>query len=108
MKEGIYTVVFESSLQSVGEGIAVVNDGRIHGADIAFTCRGRVAPAIVELEVSHYNTEIPSTLGVTGKYVLEMHYREVKEGEYHFSGYVKGHPDRRLNARALWLSPLLS
>ncbi|EAV6566468.1 nucleoside transporter [Salmonella enterica] len=108
MKEGIYTVVFESSLQSVGEGITVVSDGKIHGGDIAFTCRGRVTPPVVELEVNHYNTEIPSTLGMKGGYVLEMRYREVEEGEYHFSGHVKGYPDRRLNARAQWLSPLLS
>ncbi|EEL4083480.1 nucleoside transporter, partial [Salmonella enterica subsp. enterica serovar Bareilly] len=36
MKEGIYTVVFESSQQSVGEGVVVINNGRVHGGDIAF------------------------------------------------------------------------
>lgn len=40
MKEGIYSVVFESSQQSVGEGLVVVSNGRVHGGDIACTIRG--------------------------------------------------------------------
>ncbi|EIB4778137.1 negative regulator GrlR, partial [Salmonella enterica] len=43
MKEGIYSVVFESNQQSVGEGICVVGGGRIYGGDIGFTCRGILA-----------------------------------------------------------------
>ncbi|EAO0751925.1 GrlR family regulatory protein [Salmonella enterica] len=108
MKEGIYTVVFESSLQAVGEGTVVVSDGKIHGGDIAFTCRGRVTLPVMELEVRHYNAEIPSALGMDGDYVLEMRYRETGGDEYHFTGHVKGEPGRRLSARARWLSPLLS
>ncbi|EMZ4380086.1 nucleoside transporter, partial [Salmonella enterica] len=49
----------------------------------------------------------PSTLGMEGDYVLEMQYRETGEGEYHFSGHVRGYPERRLKAHALFLTPLL-
>ncbi|HAK8205358.1 TPA: nucleoside transporter, partial [Salmonella enterica] len=31
MKDGIYRVVFESSLPSFGEGIVVISDGKVHG-----------------------------------------------------------------------------
>ncbi|EHI6581318.1 nucleoside transporter, partial [Salmonella enterica] len=54
MKEGIYTVVFESSQQSVGEGVVVINNGRVHGGDIAFTIRGIMKRPVMELEVHYY------------------------------------------------------
>lgn len=107
MRDGIYTVVFESSLQALGEGIVVVSDGRIHGGDIAFTCRGYLRSPEMELEVSHYNEEIPSTLGIEGNYTLVMQYEEKEPGRYHFTGYVKEAPERSLNAYALYLESLL-
>ncbi|HAO0324330.1 TPA: nucleoside transporter [Escherichia coli] len=107
MKEGIYTVVFESNLQSVGEGIVVVSNGTIHGGDVAFTCRGYLRSPEIELEVRHYNEDIPSTLGIEGNYTLVMRYREDGKGRYHFSGYVKEEPARHLKAFALHLTSLL-
>lgn len=107
MKDGIYTVVFESSFQSIGEGMVVVSGGRVHGGDIAFTCRGWLRPVGLELEVKQYNHDIPSTLGMEEDYVLEMCYRKTGEGEYRFHGHVRGYPERRLNAHALFLMPLL-
>ncbi|EDS8108331.1 nucleoside transporter [Salmonella enterica] len=90
MKEGIYTVVFESSQQSVGEGVVVINNGRVHGGDIAFTIRGIMKRPVMELD-----------------YWLEMSYREAGEGSYVFSGHVKGHPERMLKACAVFMTPLL-
>lgn len=57
MKEGIYTVVFESSQQSVGEGVVVINNGRVHGGDMAFTIRGIMKRPVMELEVHYYNRD---------------------------------------------------
>ncbi|EBF0843320.1 nucleoside transporter [Salmonella enterica subsp. enterica] len=107
MKEGIYTVVFESNQQSVGEGVVVVNNGRVHGGDIAFTIRGIMKRPVMELEVHCYNREIPSVLGMKEDYGLEMGYTETSEGRYDFSGHVKGHPERTLKAYAVFLTPLL-
>lgn len=107
MKEGIYTVVFESSQHSLGEGIVVVTGGRVYGGDIAFICRGKLTLPYLELEVQHYNRDIPSALGVEGDYTLELYGEELREGYYRFSGHVKTSPERRLEARALFLCPLL-
>lgn len=107
MKEGIYTVVFESNQQSVGEGVVVVNNGLIHGGDIAFTIRGVMKRPVMELEVHYYNLDIPSVLGMEGDYWLEMSYCGAGEGYYNFSGHVKGCPERKLNAYAVFLTPLL-
>ncbi|EDM4122679.1 nucleoside transporter [Salmonella enterica subsp. enterica serovar Newport] len=107
MKEGIYTVVFESSQQSVGEGVVVINNGRVHGGDIDFTIRGIMKRPVMELEVHYYNRDIPSVLGMEEDYWLEMSYREAGEGSYVFSGHVKGHPERMLKACAVFLTPLL-
>lgn len=107
MKEGIYTVVFESSQQSVGEGVVVINNGRVHGGDMAFTIRGIMKRPVMELEVHYYNRDTPSVLGMEEDYWLEMSYREAGEGRYVFSGHVKGHPERMLKACAVFLTPLL-
>ncbi|EAO0388220.1 TPA: GrlR family regulatory protein [Salmonella enterica subsp. enterica serovar Newport] len=108
MKDGIYTVAFESSQQSVGEGTVVVQNGWIHGGDIAFTIRGAVKRPVMELEIHHYNREIPSVLGMEEDYWLEVSYCEVGDGHYDFSGHVKGHPDRTLKAYARLLTTLLT
>ncbi|EAV0145343.1 nucleoside transporter [Salmonella enterica] len=107
MQEGIYTVVFESSQQSVGEGVVVIHNGRVHGGDIAFTIRGIMKRPVIELEVHYYNPDIPSVLGMEEDYWLEMSYREAGEGRYVFSGHVKGYPERMLKASAVFLTPLL-
>ncbi|QMN53898.1 nucleoside transporter [Citrobacter freundii] len=107
MKEGIYTVVFESNQQSVGEGVVVINDGRVHGGDIAFTIRGVMKQPRLELEVHYYNRDIPSVLGMEEDYFLDMEYSEVGEGLYNFKGYVKGYPERQLKAYAVFLMPLM-
>ncbi len=100
-------MVFESSRQSVGEGLVVVNNGRVHGGDIACTIRGIMERPVMALEVHYYNRDIPSVLGMEEDYWLEMSYREVGEGLYDFSGHVKGHPERKLNAHAVFLTSLL-
>ncbi|EDW6066424.1 nucleoside transporter [Salmonella enterica subsp. enterica serovar Oslo] len=107
MKEGIYRVVFESSLSAFGEGIAVVSDGRVHGGDMGFTCRGVITRPVLALSVLQYDPDIPSTTGMEGNYTLLMEYREVAEGEYQFSGYVKNNPERRMTATAVYLVGLL-
>ncbi|ELZ7451329.1 nucleoside transporter [Salmonella enterica] len=107
MKEGIYNIVFESNQQSVGEGIGVVSGGRIYGGDIGFTCRGVLTLSYLEMEVCQYNPDVPSVFGMQESYNLEMHYQEVGEGQYHFNGHVKGYPEKRMTARALFLAPLL-
>lgn len=108
MKEGIYNVIFESNISSVGEGIIVVIDRYVYGGDIAFCCRGILKSSEISLEVNHYNIDIPSTLGIEGDYTLEMTYQEVREGEYRFSGACKEYPERRLNAYAIFTAPLLA
>ncbi|HBB6657807.1 TPA: nucleoside transporter [Salmonella enterica] len=107
MKDGIYTVVFESNQQSAGEGVVVVNNGLVHGGDIAFTIRGVMKRPVMELEVHYYNLDIPSVLGMEDDYWLEMSYSGVGDGYYHFDGHVKGAPERKLKAYAVFLTPLL-
>ncbi|EEP0988718.1 nucleoside transporter [Salmonella enterica] len=108
MKEGIYNVVFESNISSVGEGVIVVIGKNIYGGDMAFSCRGTLKPPVITLEINHFNLDIPSTLGIEGDYTLEMRYQKIREGEYKFSGGSKEYPDRRLTAYAIFTAPLLT
>lgn len=51
MKEGIYTVVFESSQQSVGEGVVVVNNGRVHGLRRNLRAAGKPAQLLCSRDI---------------------------------------------------------
>lgn len=108
MKEGIYNVVFESNMSSVGEGIIVVIGNYVYGGDIGFSCRGILKSSEVSLQISHYNVDIPSALGIEGDYMLEMKYKKIREGEYRFSGSSREYPERQLTAYAVFTAPLLT
>ncbi|EAB7495975.1 nucleoside transporter [Salmonella enterica] len=107
MKNGIYHVIFESNLSSFGEGIVVVSDGKVHGGDIGFTCRGYLKRHVMELSVSQYNCEIPSALGVEGDYQLSLQYEKISEEKYYFTGHVKGDKEKQITASAVFLVELL-
>ncbi|HGA7339247.1 TPA: GrlR family regulatory protein [Salmonella enterica subsp. enterica serovar Saintpaul] len=107
MKDGIYRVVFESSLPSFGEGIVVISDGKVHGGDIGFVCRGRLARPVMELSISQYDNELPSVLGMEGNYDLVLKYEKTGDNEYYFTGYVKGDESRVITANAVFITGLL-
>ncbi|ENI8089361.1 nucleoside transporter [Salmonella enterica] len=107
MKDGIYRVVFENHLFSVGEGIVVVNGSRVYGGDIAFTCRGILTSSTVRLCITQFDVEIPSMLEMEDDYTLLMTYESIEDGEYNFNGHVENFPDKKLNAHAQFLVPLL-
>lgn len=107
MKNGIYHVSFESNLSSFGEGIVVVNDGKVHGGDIGFTYRGHLDRHVLELSISQYNCEIPSALGAKGDYQLILEYEKTSEGKYCFTGNVKEDKEKQITACAVFLVELI-
>ncbi|EAS0614704.1 nucleoside transporter [Salmonella enterica] len=107
MKNGIYHVSFESNLSSFGEGIVVVSDGKVHGGDIGFTCRGYLHRHVMEVSVCQYNREIPSALVAEGDYQLSLQYEKDSEGKYCFTGHVKGDKKKQITAYAVFLDELL-
>ncbi|HDD2124435.1 TPA: nucleoside transporter [Salmonella enterica] len=107
MKDGIYRVVFESSLPSFGDGIVVISDGKVHGGDIGFVCRGRLARPVMELSISQYDNELPSVLGMEGNYDLVLKYEKKDDHEYYFTGHVKGDESRVITANAVFITGLL-
>ncbi|EEH1295296.1 nucleoside transporter [Salmonella enterica] len=107
MKDGIYRVVFESNLPAFGEGIIVISNGKVHGGDIGFVCRGRLARPEMELSILQYDNELPSVLGRDGDYELMLKYEKIGDNEYFFIGYVKGDENKVIRGNAVFITGLL-
>ncbi len=76
MDSGIYYVIFKSQAGRFGDGLAVVDDGKIHGGDQRFLYRGLYkddGQAIeAEIHVSYYRGEPQSIFGHLPKFSLNL------------------------------------
>ena len=43
MENGIYSIVFKSSIGVFGGGLVVIEDGRIHGGNVKYIIKGSIA-----------------------------------------------------------------
>lgn len=76
MDPGIYYVIFKSHSGRFGDGLAVLENGRIHGGDQRYLYRGvyktdgRAVEA--DIQVSYYRGEAKSVLGHLSKFKLNL------------------------------------
>ncbi len=76
MDSGIYYVIFKSHTGSFGDGLAVVDNGKIHGGDQRYLYRGlyKTEGQTVEadIQVSYYRGELKSIFGHLPKFALNL------------------------------------
>ena len=76
MNPGIYYVIFKSQSGRFGDGLVVVDNGRIHGGDQRYLYRGSYitdGQAIeADIHVSYYRGEAKSVLGHLAKFNLNL------------------------------------
>jgi hypothetical protein len=76
MIAGIYVVSFTSASASFGEGIVVLKDGFINGADLTYFYRGtfddRGDQMKASVEVKHYKGPVNNILGPFTQFVLSL------------------------------------
>lgn len=77
MVPGIYSLTFKSSLGYLGEGWALLDNGRIYGGDNRYFYRGRYADEEgslkAEIHVSLYRKEKPvSVFGFLSEFQIEL------------------------------------
>jgi len=76
MDSGIYYVIFKSHTGSFGDGLVVVDDGKVHGGDQRYLYRGFYkadGQAIeADIQVSYYRGEPKSVFGHLPKFSLNL------------------------------------
>ena len=93
MGSGIYYVIFKSHTGRFGDGLAVVDNGRIHGGDQRYLYRGFYktdGQAIeADIQVSYYRGEAKSVFGHLSKFKLSLSGKYSNEA-FTVSGHVFG------------------
>jgi hypothetical protein len=94
--EGVYAARFLSNLDQYGEGIIVLDDGRIHGGDLDHVYIGKYSLINNEfsatVDVANYSGSISSVLGLA-QYRLTLNGIVKKAQDITTHGKVEGHPD---------------
>ena len=93
MDSGIYYVIFKSHNGRFGDGLVVVDNGKIHGGDQRYLYRGHYkadGQAIeAEIQVSYYRGEPKSVLGPLAKFNLNLDGKS-SPGAFTVNGHVFG------------------
>jgi saccharopine dehydrogenase-like NADP-dependent oxidoreductase len=93
MDPGIYYVIFKSQSGRFGDGLAVLDNGKIHGGDQRYLYRGfykTEGQALeADIQVSYYRGEPKSVLGHLAKFKLNLAGKATAEA-FTVSGHVFG------------------
>ena len=93
MEPGIYYVIFKSHTGRFGDGLAVVDNGKIHGGDQRYLYRGsyRTDGQAVEadIQVTYYRGKANSILGHLSRFKLNLSGKATGDA-FNVSGHVFG------------------
>jgi hypothetical protein len=74
MTNGIYYIIFKSYLGIIGDGLVVVDNGKVHGGDSRYLYRGTYkvdgTSIKAEIQVSYYRGTLKSVFGPLSKFEL--------------------------------------
>ena len=100
MKPGIYYVIFESNLGIPGDGLVVVDKGRVYGGDHQFLYRGSYQEREVDIEaeifVRHFRGEFKSVFGNILNFYLILSGKAGDES-FQLSGYIAGQSHMKIS-----------
>lgn len=99
MKSGIYYVIFTNRSGIFGDGLAVFDNGNIHGGDNRYLYRGHYTiegnSLTAKIQVSHYRGKFESLFGPVNKFELTLS-GDAGEDRFKMSGHVFGWSEREL------------
>ena len=97
MVQGVYAAQFLSNANKYGEGIVVLDDGRIHGGDLDHVYIGKYSLVDNEfsatVDVANYSGSISSVLGQLAHYRLTLNGIVKKAQDITTHGKIEGRPD---------------
>ena len=109
--EGVYSAHFLSNDNQYGEGIVVVDGGKIHGGDLDHVYIGHYSLANNEfsatLDVSNHSGSFSSVLGQLAHYRLALSGKIKKQQDITCRGKVEGRPDLAIQVNLHKISPLV-
>jgi len=95
--QGVYAAQFLSNANKYGEGIVVLENGRIHGGDLDHVYIGTYAlldnKFSATVDVANYSGSMSSVLGQVAHYRLTLHGIFKKAQDITTHGTVEGRPD---------------
>ena len=99
MKSGIYYVIFTTRSGIFGDGLAVFDNGNIHGGDNRYLYRGHYTiegnSLTAKLQVSYYRGKFESLFGPMDKFELTLS-GDAGEDRFKISGHIFGWSEREL------------
>lgn len=99
MNSGIYYVIFRSHNGVFGDGLAVVDTGRIHGGDYRYLYRGHYKvegnSLRAKIQVSYYRGKCESVFGPVDKFDLTLS-GNAAEGTFKVSGNIFGQSQMKI------------
>ena len=102
MHSGIYYVIFTSYTGIFGDGLAVFDNGNIHGGDNRYLYRGHYTvegnSLTAKIQVSHYRGKLESLFGPLNKYELTLS-GNAREERFEMSGHVCGWSERQITIK---------
>ena len=99
MNSGIYYVVFTTYTGIFGDGLAVFDNGNIHGGDNRYLYRGHYTlegnALAAKIQVSYYRGKFESLFGPLDKFELTLS-GNAGEDQFKLSGHVFGWSERQI------------
>jgi hypothetical protein len=93
MTYGIYYIIFKSHLGIMGDGLVVVDDGKVHGGDFRYLYRGTYkvdgTSLRAEIQVSYYRGTLKSVFGPLSKFDLILS-GNATDDTFTLSGHMPG------------------
>ena len=110
MDNGIYSIIFRSSIGEFGGGLVVIDEGKIHGGNTKYiikgfsTKKGNVVEA--EIKVEHYQGPLDSIFGEIEEYSLILSGKSEPES-LQLTGYMKEKTDMKIEVDGIKVSDLV-
>lgn len=99
MNSGIYYVIFTSYTGIFVDGLAVFDNGNIHGGDNRYLYRGHYIvegkSLTAKIQVSYYRGKLESLFGPVDKYDLTLS-GDAGEDRFKMSGHIFGWSERQI------------
>ena len=109
--DGVYSAHFLSNANQYGEGVVVVDGGRIHGGDLDHVYIGKYSLANNEfsatLDVSNHSGRFSSVLGPLAHYRLTLNGKMKKQQDITCRGTVQERPELAIQVNLHKISPLV-
>lgn len=100
MISGIYYVIFKSPAGKAGDGLAVIENGRIHGGDNRYLYAGRYwqdgSSLKAEIRVTYYRGKFESLFGPLSNFQLTLSGTSTAE-HFNVNGHVIGQSQMKIS-----------